>query len=283
MNSPIGVFDSGIGGLSVAREILRKLPRERIIYFADTAHVPYGERPLNEIRYFALGITRFLIDRGAKAVVMACNMSSAVALDDARILWPDVPIIGVIEPGARAAVKASGGKPIGILATTGTVKSGAYVRQIAAIDSGIPVSQQACPCFVPLVEAGLAESEEAEAAARDYVEPLVQAGCRVLVLGCTHYPFLRKAIELAAGAGVVVVDPAEETATTLAHVLSERGILSGSTTGTHEFYASGDVTSLKELGSRFLGIPIIDVSRVSLTSGDVESVGCRSENSQVGS
>ncbi len=283
MNSPIGVFDSGIGGLSVAREILRKLPREHIIYFADTAHVPYGERSLNEIRYFALGITRFLIEQGAKAVVMACNMSSAVALDDARILWPDVPIIGVIEPGARAAVKASGGKPIGILATTGTVKSGAYVSQIAAIDSSIQVSQQACPRFVPLVEAGLAESEEAEVAAREYVEPLVRAGCKVLVLGCTHYPFLRRAIELAAGADVVVVDPAEETAATLAHVLSEQGILSVSMAGTHEFYASGDVTSLKELGSRFLGLPISDVLRVNLTSGDVESVGCRSENSQIGS
>ncbi|MDH7602429.1 MAG: glutamate racemase [Armatimonadota bacterium] len=283
MNSPIGVFDSGVGGLSVARQILRILPRERIIYFADTAHVPYGERPLEEIRGFALDITRFLIEQGVKAVVMACNMSSAVALDVARVLYPDVPIIGVIEPGARAAVRVARGKPVGVLATTGTVRSGAYVRAISAIDSTVPVVQQACPRFVPLVEAGLAESEEAETAARDYVEPLIRAGCGTIVLGCTHYPFLRKAVESAAGPGITIVDPAEETATMLAHILSERGILAQAAFGPHEFYVSGDAAGLRDLGSRFLGIPIRDVKRINLSAGDTESVGCRGTNSQVGS
>jgi glutamate racemase len=262
LKTGIGVFDSGIGGLSVVREILRALPQEHILYFADTARVPYGERRLDEIRSFALAITQFLVEQGAKAIVMACNMSSAVALDSARARWSEIPIIGVIEPGARAAVRASRGRAIGVLATTGTVKSGAYVRAIGEIDSNIRVVQQACPRFVPLVEAGLAESEEAEAAARDYVTPLIRAGCKTLVLGCTHYPFLRRAIESAAGPGTIVVDPAAETAQVLAEELTSRGMVGESSGNSHRFFASGETTSLEELGSRFLGMPITNIENV---------------------
>ncbi|MCX8052717.1 MAG: glutamate racemase [Armatimonadetes bacterium] len=256
MRSPIGIFDSGLGGLSVAREVIRKLPQERIIYFADTAHVPYGERPLEEIKGFALDITRFLIERGAKAVVMACNMSSAVALDEARTRWPDVPILGVVEPGAKVAVRTCDGRPIGVLATTGTVKSEAYARAVGRFDDNIVVVQQACPKFVPLVEAGLADSEEAEAVSRDYVAPLIQAGCGTIILGCTHYPFLRRAIESATGPGISIVDPAEETVLELAKVLNEKGIASDAFEGSHLFYASGETSGFAELGSRFLGEPI---------------------------
>ncbi len=265
MRSPIGVFDSGLGGLSVAAQILKRTPNERIAYFADNAHVPYGERPLEEIRGFALGITGFLIEKGAKAVVMACNMSSAVALDAAREAFPGVPILGVIEPGAKAALEkvagsrlqVTGGCPsIGVLATTGTVKSEAYVRAVERLDSSARVVQQACPRFVPLVESGRADSEEAEAAARTYVEPLRRAGCGAIVLGCTHYPFLRKAISAAAGPSVVIIDPAEETAQLLRNTLVERGIASDRLDGEHEFYASGDTEGFAELGSTFLGMPI---------------------------
>ncbi|MGB9618895.1 MAG: glutamate racemase [Armatimonadota bacterium] len=259
MRSPIGIFDSGLGGLSVAREVIARLPRESIIYFADTAHVPYGERPLNEIKGFALDITRFLIDEGAKCVVMACNMSSAVALDEARNRWPDIPIIGVIEPGARAAVIAAGGHPIGVLATTGTVKSAAYVRAIHSLAPSALVVQQACPRFVPLVESGRADSEEAEAAARDYVAPLVRAGCHTIVLGCTHYPFLRRAIQAAAGSETHIVDPAEETARALEKVLHDKEIASDTSEGRHLFFASGETRGLIELGSRFLRMPIREV------------------------
>jgi glutamate racemase len=259
LNSPIGIFDSGLGGLSVAAQVLRTLPNERIIYFADTAHVPYGERPLEEIHGFALGIVQFLIEKGAKAVVMACNMSSAVALDAARAAHPNVPILGVIEPGARAALALPSRKPIGVLATTGTVKSEAYVRAITRIGPSAVVFQQACPKFVPLVEAGKADSEEAEAAACTYLAPLRRVGCETIILGCTHYPFLRGAIEAAAGPGVTIIDPAEETAHSLANILSEYGQASDKLELAHEFRASGDAQALAALGSAFLGRPIGEV------------------------
>jgi len=253
LNSPIGIFDSGLGGLSVAAQVLRNLPGERIIYFADNAHVPYGERPLDEIRGFALDITDFLIDLGAKAVVMACNMSSAIALDEARRRRPRIPVLGVIEPGAAAAVRAAGQSPIGVLATTGTVSSQAYPRAIARLSPSAAVLQQACPKFVPLVEAGKSDSEEAEAAACGYVVPLVAQGCETLILGCTHYPFLRKAIEAAAGPGVKIVDPAQETLRLLENKLLENKITGRGSNAPHEFYASGDVRGFTDLGSRFLG------------------------------
>ncbi len=245
MSLPIGVFDSGLGGLSVAAQIMRVCPHERIVYFADTAHVPYGERPLDEIRGYARDIVAFLVEEGAKAVVMACNMSSAVALEEAKNAWPDVPVIGMIEPGARAAVKIAQDAPIGILATTGTVKSEAYVREISRCGFSAQVVQQACPKFVPLVESGMAESED--------------AGCDTIILGCTHYPFLRRAIECAAGPDVTIVDPAEETALALANTLDVRGCAAAEACDRHEFYASGETSGLADLGSKFLGRPIGEV------------------------
>lgn len=262
MTFPIGVFDSGLGGLSVARRILERLPNERIIYFADSAHVPYGERPLEEIQEFALAIVGFLIERGAKAIVMACNMSSAAALEISRKEYPDLPIVGVIAPGAKAAVDACCGAPIGVLATTGTIKSKAYVRSVARYDASVPVFGQACPKFVPLIESGMTESEEAEAAACTYVAPLLAEGCRTIVLGCTHYPFLRKHIEAAAGAGVRVVDPAEETVRVLENTLIEQGLASAGLDGPHEFYSSGDTEGFATLGSAFLGRPIESVEHI---------------------
>jgi glutamate racemase len=262
---PIGVFDSGLGGLSVAARILQRLPNERIVYFADTAHVPYGERPLSEIQEFALGIVGFLIEKGAKAVVMACNMSSAVALDVARAAYPEVPIIGVIEPGAKAAVSVAKGSPVGILATTGTIKSEAYVRAIARLDESVRVVGQACPKFVPLVESGLADSEDSEAAACTYVRPLLAAGCRTIVLGCTHYPFLRTPIQSAAGADVTIVDPAEETVSAVENMLMGRGIASDRLKSPHEFYTSGEAAGFDTLGSAFLGKKIEAVEQVVLS------------------
>ncbi|MBI2844323.1 MAG: glutamate racemase [Armatimonadetes bacterium] len=260
MTGPIGVFDSGLGGLTVAGEILRRLPNESIIYFADTAHVPYGERPLEEIKGFAVGITRFLIDRGVKSLVMACNMSSAVALESAREAFPDLPILGVIEPGSQAAVSACGGV-IGILATTGTVESGAYTRTIRRLAPEAEVYEQACPAFVPLVEAGLTDTEEAEEAAREYLEPLLLARARTIVLGCTHYPFLRGVISRVAPQACIV-DPAEETVNELQKVLLERGLRAGpGERKEHVFFASGDTEGFARLGSRFLRQEISSVER----------------------
>lgn len=262
MNAPIGIFDSGLGGLSVAAEVMRKLPGERIVYFADNTHVPYGERPLEEIREFALDIAGFLIGQGAKAVVMACNMSSAVAVQEARLRYPGLPILGVIEPGAAAALRVCKGLPIGVLATSGTVKSRAYPIALDSLDCGVRVFQQACPKFVPLVESGMADTDEAEAAARQYVRPLVDQGCRTLILGCTHYPFLRGVIEAAAGPGVTIVDPAEETVHVLANKLAEENLLSQQLTEPHVFLASGPTEAFAALGSRFLGRPIGQVRPV---------------------
>jgi len=246
------MFDSGLGGLTVAGELLRQLPNESIIYFADTAHVPYGERPLAEIEEFALGITQFLIEQGAKAVVMACNMSSAAALSSAKETFPDIPILGVIGPGSRAAV-GSGAKSIGVLATTGTVKSGAYSRIIKELNPDCEILEQPCPPFVPLVEAGLAESEEAEVAVRSCVEPLLANGIQAVVLGCTHYPFLRPAIARTAP-NVQIIDPAEETVRELHNILEERGITAhNDEAAEHIFYASGDMDGFARLGSSFLG------------------------------
>lgn len=253
MNSPIGIFDSGLGGLSVAAEVLRDLPNEQIVYFADNAHVPYGERPLEEIRRFALSITDFLVDMGAKAIVMACNMSSATALDEARHWYPDLQILGVIEPGVAEAVGVAQGRPIGVLATTGTVNSGAYPNAIARLDSNVRVLQMPCPRFVPLVEAGKSDGEEAGAAAREYVGPLVAQGCRTLILGCTHYPFVRGSIEAAAGERVKIVDPAQETVRLLHKRLVEGRLVSEGTGAPHEFFASGETRDFAATGSAFLG------------------------------
>ncbi|MEN6521935.1 MAG: glutamate racemase [Armatimonadota bacterium] len=276
MTGPIGVFDSGLGGLTVAAEVLRNLPDESIIYFADTAHVPYGERPLDEIERFALGITQYLINRGAKVVVMACNMSTAVALESAQETFPDIPILGVIEPGSRAAVM-TGSNAIGVLATTGTVKSGAYRRAIKQLNPEAVVWEQPCSAFVPLIETGRAESEEAEAAVRKYVEPLIADGANTLILGCTHYPFLRPAIEKTAP-GASIVDPAEETTRELRKILSESGILAEPGTITeHRFIASGSTDGIAKLGSRFLGrnIEHVDIIRWGVDLKPVRNSKCK--------
>ena len=262
MNSPIGIFDSGLGGLSVAAEVIKQLPNESITCFADNAHGPYGERPLDEICHFALQITQFLLDRGAKAVVMACNMSSAVALEPAREANPDIPILGMIDPGAKAAVDVSDGGAIGVLATTGTVSSKAYVHAVARFDPSARVIQQACPRLVPLVEEGKAESEEAESAVRGCVAPLLAEDCTTIILGCTHYPFLRDQIQSAAGDHVTVVDPAEETVRVLKKILLERGAASDQLISPHAFYTSGETAEFTALGGAFLGTRIDSVTTV---------------------
>ncbi len=262
MSFRVGVFDSGLGGLSVCSSIMRILPNESILYFADNAHVPYGERPLEQIHEFALEITKFLISKGANAIVMACNMSSAVALPDAQLLNPELPVIGVIEPGAKSAIKATDGNPIGVLATTGTVKSDAYPKTIGLLNPNIKVIQVACPKFVPLVESGKFDSPEAQEAAQLYVEPLLKEGCRTIILGCTHYPFLRKAIEKAAGNDVTIIDPAEETALTLKDCLTGDCAGTNVLEGEHEFFTSGSADDFVTIGEGFLGRKIDLVNRV---------------------
>ena len=213
-DAPIGVFDSGLGGLTVVREMLNRLPHERIIYVADQHHVPYGGRELEEVRGFAVGISEALLTLRCKAIVMACNISSAVALTDVQATHLETPILGVILPGADAALAATKNGVIGVLATEGTVRSGAYTRALRAANPKIEVFEAACPQFVPLVEGGQERSPNARAAACEYLAPLLDAGADTVILGCTHYPFLLPVLEDAAP-DLRFIDPAAQTVAAL--------------------------------------------------------------------
>ena len=230
--APLGVFDSGLGGLTVARALLEVLPSERIIYLGDTARVPYGTRSAQTVVRYARGCSELLIERGVKGIVVACNTVSAVAIDILRAEL-DLPVIGVIEPGARAALDAvtalanNGGKApkIGVLGTTGTVASGAYPRAVGQLSTRFEVVAQAAPLLVPLTEEGWIEGEVPRLVVRRYVEPLIAAGASVIVLGCTHFPLLKSIIadvarELA-GREVPIVDSAQATAKVVAEWIQE--------------------------------------------------------------
>lgn len=249
---------------------MRLLPSESLLYFADTAHVPYGGRPLDEVRGFALSITDYLIRSGAKMVVMACNISSAVALDEARKLYPKTPILGVIVPGVQAAVK-QGGRRLGVLATQGTVSSGAYTRAAANLAPNAVVTEVPCPRFVPLIEAGKTETVEALNAARAYLEPLSRASCDTIILGCTHYPFLINALSheardlFSADCLPRFVDPAQETVREAAAVLADRSAVApAGELACHRYFTSADPDAVGDQIEAFLGSRIDGCNHVSL-------------------
>ena len=251
--APVGVFDSGIGGLTVAHEIIRQLPHERLIYFGDTARVPYGPKSPDTVRRYSREIATFLQGEGVKAIVVACNTATAHALPMLRAELP-LPVIGVVEPGARAAMRATRSGHVGVIGTAGTVKSGAYERAIRDIDADVRITARACPLFVPLIEEGWIDSEVTRLVAREYLEPLAEAGVDTLVLGCTHYPLLKPLIAEVMGPGVRLIDSAAETAAEAARVLAERGLESPDPgQGTHRFVASDDPLQFLQLGQRFLG------------------------------
>ncbi|HEU5288636.1 MAG TPA: glutamate racemase [Candidatus Limnocylindria bacterium] len=243
-NTPIGVFDSGVGGLTVLKELRRQLPSEATVYLGDEARMPYGPRPAGEVLAFTRQAMRWFAERDCKLIVIACNTSTSVALEAVRDEMR-VPVIGVVRPGAAAAIAASTRRAIGVLATAGTVRSGAYVRAVRDLDPLCDVIQQACPKLVPIVEAGKAGTPEALAAVREYVEPLLTEGAVVtpavdtLLLGCTHYPLLREEFSKVAGPGVRVVDSATTTALAVREVLASHRLLSGPGRPAHEVYATG--------------------------------------------
>jgi glutamate racemase len=211
----IGVRDSGVGGLTVARELKKRLPLAQLLYFADTIHVPYGDKSVEQIQHFALSISGFLLEHGADALVFACNTTSAHALGLARERFPDVPIFGVIEPGAKMAAKVS--CKVGVLATQATVSSGVYTRTLREMNPAIETCEVACPAFVPLVEGEQTNSREAREACRHYLAPLLRFGADTVILGCTHYPLLLPALREVAPQ-LRFVDPA----TALAQEVAER-------------------------------------------------------------
>lgn len=251
--APIGIFDSGIGGLTVARAIYERLPHESTIYFGDTARVPYGPKSPDTVRRYSLEILHWLLGQRVKAVVIACNTSTAHALEALQAESP-VPVIGVIEPGARAAVSAMRRGPIGVIGTAGTIASNAYARAIQAARPGTTVEQKACPLFVPLVEEGWFEHPAAELIAAEYLEPMRRADVDVMVLGCTHYPLLKPLLQRTMGAETRLIDSGEETAVAVREALRSSGLdAPGTATPKHRFVVSDDEARFRKVGSRFIG------------------------------
>jgi glutamate racemase len=264
VNNPIGIFDSGVGGLTVAGEIIRQLPHENIIYFGDTARVPYGPRDQNEVRGFVFEIINYLIGREVKLVVIACNTGTAAGLVEAQAHF-DVPIVGVVEPGARGAVQATRNRRVGVIGTVGTINSGAYSKAIRGLDAGVTVYSAPCPKFVEIVEKGMISDAnflrpKSHNLAKTYLTPLLRAGIDSLIMGCTHYPLLSDLLTKVGGPNVVLISSAEETAREVKTILERRGQLRAELSPPdHHFVTTGEANHFTVLGSRFLGRKIVSV------------------------
>ncbi len=252
-DAPIGIFDSGVGGLTVARAVLDQLPDEAVLYVGDTARGPYGPRPIAEVRAFALDVMDHLVDQGVKLLVIACNSASAAVLRDARERYA-VPVVEVVHPAVRRAVQATRSGRVAVIGTRATITSGAYEDAFAAAPE-LTLTVQACPQFVEFVEAGVTSGSELLAVAHDYLDPVAAAGVDTLVLGCTHYPLLTGVISYVMGDGVTLVSSAEETAKDVYRILSAEGLLRppGLPAPRHRFLATGDPAEFTRLGRRFLG------------------------------
>ncbi|NMB43316.1 MAG: glutamate racemase [Clostridiales bacterium] len=238
--NPIGVFDSGVGGLTVASEIMKQLPNERIIYFGDTARVPYGNKSKKTIIKYSKQIVNFLLEKNVKAIVIACNTASALALEEIKA-QVSIPVIGVVEPGAKTAASVTKNNNVGIIGTKGTISSGIYQELLNKTNPEVNVYGKACPLFVPLVEEGWINDPITFDVARRYLADFMEIDIDTLVLGCTHYPLLRDTISSVLGNRVNLVNPAFETAKTLKDVLISKGIKSHQKTSNHEFYVSDGV------------------------------------------
>ncbi len=267
----IGIFDSGVGGLTVLREIFRTLPQEDTIYFGDTARVPYGTKSPETVTRYSHEITSFLVRRDIKLLVVACNTASAVALNSLKRQFP-IPVVGVIEPGARRAVEVSRSGRIGVIGTSGTIKSSAYTRAIKRLNPEAEVLTRACPLFVPLAEEGWTDNQVARLTAQSYLNELKEAGVDTLVLGCTHYPLLKAIIAETMGPAVTLVDSAEETARTVADILAKKKLLRPPTEkGNHHYYVSDIPAGFIRVGNRFLGERLEDVYQVNADNDGEES------------
>lgn len=261
-NRAIGVFDSGIGGLTVVREIMARLPREDIVYFGDTARLPYGSKSPEAVLRFSRENLAFLKERNVKLIVVACNTASSVAL---RALEEeeDIPLVGVLLPGAQAAARATRNGRVAVIGTTATITSNAYVEALRRIDPGLEIWTRPCPLFVPLVEEGWLDNEVTLLTAKTYIGPVVDFGADTLVLGCTHYPLLKGVLTRVLGTEVTLVDSAEETAGEVARLLEEKDLHNDrSGPGRFTIYVSDIPYLIKEVGERFLGRAIETVERI---------------------
>lgn len=264
------MFDSGVGGLTVARAVLNQLPGEQILYIGDTAHSPYGPRPIEEVRRLALGVMDELVDSGVKMLVIACNTASAAVLHDARSRYTQgkgVPVVEVIHPAARAAARVTHNGRIGLIATQGTVDSRAYADALGAVP-GVELLSVACPRFVELAERGVTTGPEVMATAEEYLVPMREAGVDTLILGCTHYPLLIGPISYVMGQDVTLVTSSDETAKDVYRALAGKNLLRGSDAPEphHDFASTGDPEAFSVLARRFLGPEVTAVEHVAFTS-----------------
>ena len=253
-DSPIGMFDSGFGGLTVARALIDLMPQENLVYIGDTGRYPYGNKPADEVRGYAKELAWSLVrDYGAKMIVVACNTAASVALDELVDELP-VPVIGVIDPGARALVRVTRNNKVGVIGTVGTISSGAYVQAIRATGTSVALTSAACPGFVEFVERDQTTGDEVMVLAERLLAPVRDAGVDSLLLGCTHYPYLSRVISDVMGSGVVLVSSADETAFVVKKELDATQLMrAGATTGEHKFLSSGDIAWFAQLGRRLLG------------------------------
>lgn len=244
-NRPIGIFDSGVGGLTVAKEIMEQLDNEEVVYFGDTARLPYGSKSKETITKFSFQDVRFLLSKGVKAVIIACNTASANSFEEVRTEF-DVPVFGVVSPGAAAAVRATKNNRVGIIATTGTVRSEAYEKAIIDINNGVQVLSKACPLFVPLAEEGWANEEITFLTAKKYLSCLIERDVDTIVMGCTHYPLLMDCLKKVVGSGVTLVNPALETTKAVKEFLTKNNMLrEEESKPKHSFFVS-DTTDMFE-------------------------------------
>lgn len=256
---PIGIFDSGIGGLTVVREITKQLPVESLVYFGDTARVPYGSKSDRAVREFAWEDSLFLLGHGVKLIVVACNTVSALALDELE-RYLKIPVIGVIKPGAKAAASMTHSGRIGVIGTQATIDSGAYEKELKRVNPQLQVLSQSCPLFVPLVEEGWTSGDVPEMVARQYLSPMAKEGVDVLILGCTHYPLLKPLLTRVLKSDITLVDSAEETAREVLNLLEENHMINAANQGERRFFVSDLPRRFESLARRFLGEPVRGVS-----------------------
>jgi glutamate racemase len=267
---PVGVFDSGVGGLTVLHECLVTMPHEDFVYLGDHARLPYGPRPLDEVRRFAHEIGAFLEGQDVKLVVVACNSATSAALPQLQEELT-VPVVGVITPEAHAAVQATRNRRIGLMATQATVEAGRYAKLIGDLDAGVELFPVACPRLVPLIESDDPFAAETTEAVREYAAPLKDARVDTVILGCTHYPLIRPIFQRVFGRDVTLVFSAEETAREVAETLARKGIENGAAReGTYRFLTTGEPSLFRELGERFLQLPLGDIEQVAVA--DLEAV-----------
>ena len=264
-NRPIGVFDSGVGGLTVLREVIEELPEEDIVYLGDTARTPYGTRSKEVIIEYSIETIKFLLTKDVKAVIIACNTVSALAMQEVQMEF-NIPIIGVIEPGIRAAVGVTRNSRIGLIATEGTIRSQVYQRGLKELLPNSEVIDVSCPSFVSIVEGGLENTNEAEEIIRKHLSELKEQQIDSLILGCTHFPVLRPVIGRVLGNGVLMIDPAHETAKMAHKILEESDIISDrADCGRYNFYVSGDPVKFRRIGSNILGRDIESIEKVKIS------------------